>query len=146
MPSSFLPNSLSKNPIVYSFLSWWCAASRGNGARPFNTVHCIEYASVHNLSIYGWHCSDFLVYHPIFIFLFCVFPPKNFLCRARGCLPCKDTRACLFYIPLYVMRSLPIGISPAIPMIKADVEQTLKTQSEWQIRERATGEVPIAQP
>ena len=96
MPSSFLPNSLSINPIVYSFLSWWCAASRGNGARPFHTVHCIEYALVHNLSTYGWHRFDFLAYHPIFIFLFCVFPPKNFLCRARKCLSYKDTRAYAF--------------------------------------------------
>ena len=93
-----------------------------------------------DIALTFWYTTQYL--YSIFV----SFHQKTFFAAQGTVFPARTLVRALFYILLYAMRSLPIGISPAIRMVKADVEQTLKTQSEWQIRERATGEVPIAQP
>ena len=76
-----------------------------------------------DIALTFWYTTQYL--YSIFV----SFHQKNFFAAQGVVFPARTLVRAPFYILLYAMRSLPIGISPAIRMIKADVEQTLKTQS-----------------
>ena len=76
-----------------------------------------------DIALTFWYTAQYLYS------FFVSFHQKTFFAAQEGVFLTRTLVCITFYIPRYAMRSLPIGITPAIRMVKADVEQTLKTQS-----------------